>query len=398
MRHLLLFSCLLLSAAAFGQHDLAATEADGTIQFSNPSFEDYARVGFAPKGWTDCGFPGESAVDVQPDPTKEFEVVKQAQHLSTYLGMVTRDNDTHERVSQRISAPLVPGQCYELRVQLARSELYKSKSQMTGRDENYITPIKLRIRGGYSNCDLGEVLGESPLVSNWNWQEYRIKLRPTSAYTHLVLEAFWKQPILFPYNGNVLVDNLRPLEPVACDADLYNPAPDPVTIAEETPPSEPVADDTRAPAARAERPTAAAPAPPPAAGPVVELGKTKAELKIGQVFEIDDITFKTNSAELEQESERALFEIAGFLRNNREVVVEIGGHASYQAGPVYADRISEERAVAVIEYLRSLNIGANQLLPHGYGKTRPLCTEANEECNQRNQRVEVKILRVRPSR
>ena len=62
-------------------------------------------------------------------------------------------------------------------------------------------------------------------MENWSWQEYRIKLEPQQDYTHIVLEAFWRQPILFPYNGNILVDNLRTLEPVACDEDLYAPRP-----------------------------------------------------------------------------------------------------------------------------------------------------------------------------
>ena len=372
---------------------LSAQEEAPVITLTNPSFEDYPRVGFAPRGWTDCGFPGESAVDIQPDPQKEFQVVKQAQDGRTYLGMVTRDNETHERISQQMGSSMVAGQCYELRVQLARSEQYISRSRLTDTEQNYVTPIKLVIRGGYSICDLGPVLGESPLVENWNWQEYRIKLKPTEDYSHIALQAYYRQPILFPYNGNILVDNAQDLRPVACDEDLYNPRDaEPITQTEETPP-EPATTPQRSQPAPATANTP--PAAPKPSAPVVELGKTRGELRIGQVFEIEDITFQANSAVLEKDSERALAEIIGFLRNNRDVVVEIGGHASYQAGPVYANRISQERAEAVIAYLQTHDIGASQLLPRGYGKTRPVCMEQDEACNQRNQRVEVKILKVR---
>ena len=374
-------------------------QEEGVINLTNPSFEDNVpRVGAAPRGWTDCGFPGESAVDIQPDPLKEFKVVKPAQNGKTYLGMVTRDNDTYERVGQRISAPMKAGQCYELRIQLARSELYLSRSRLTDSDENYVTPIKLNVRGGFDVCDVGPVIGVSPLVSNWDWQEFRIKLKPTQDYTYIMLEAFYKQPILFPYNGNILLDNAQPLVPVDCDQDLWNPGPAEDDIVVDEQEQEQTA-NSPSPATRprpqggARKPQASTPS-----APVVELGKTRGELKIGQIFEIEDITFKANSAEIEGESEEALSEIADFLRQNTDVVVEIGGHASYQAGPVYANRISQERAIAVIDYLTALNIGTSQLLPRGYGKSRPICIDDNEACNQRNQRVEVKILKLRSSR
>ncbi len=373
-------------------------QEEGVILLTNPSFEDNVpRVGAAPRGWTDCGFPGESAVDIQPDPLREFKVVKPAQHGRTYLGMVTRDNDTYERVNQRISAPMQAGQCYELRIQLARSELYLSRSRLTDSNENYVTPIKLNVRGGFAVCDVGEIIGASPLVSNWDWQEFRIKLSPQQDYPFIMLEAFYKQPILFPYNGNILLDNAQPLEPIACDENLDQPKPDredQLMVERAASPASPTATSRPRPQTGVHKPQA--PAAPSA--PLVELGRTRGELKIGQVFEIEDITFKANSAEIERESQEALTEIADFLRQNTDVIVEIGGHASYQAGPVYANRISQERAIAVIDYLTALNIGSSQLLPRGYGKTRPVCVEDNEPCNQRNQRVEVKILKLRASR
>ncbi|NJB84479.1 outer membrane protein OmpA-like peptidoglycan-associated protein [Lewinella marina] len=371
-------------------------QSDGTILLTNPSFEDMPRVAAAPKGWFDCGFPGESAVDIQPDPMRLFKVDKPAQDGYTYLGMVTRDNDTYERVSQRMSAPMKAGQCYEFNIRLARSERYLSKSRLTDNDENYDTPIKLRIRGGFDVCDVGRVIGESPLITSQTWREYRIKLKPQQDYTHLMLEAYYKTPILFPYNGNVLLDNIRPLEPVACDQDLWE---EPEIVAATTPETRPTPAPARPPATtpRPNRSTTSPPAAKPSA-PVVKLGQTRGELKIGQVFSIENIKFKANSAEIEGESQAALEEIANFLRANTDVVVEIGGHASYRAGPVFATRLSEERAVAVIDYLDSLNIGTSQMLPRGYGKSRPVCITDTPECNERNQRVEVKILKVRESR
>jgi outer membrane protein OmpA-like peptidoglycan-associated protein len=390
--------CLLLLSAL----GIEAQEAIA-ITLTNPSFEDMPRVGAAPVGWDNCGFIGESPVDIQPDPQKEFKVEKPAYHGKTYLGMVTRDNETYERVGQFMSSPMIPGQCYELDIFLARSDTYLSKSRRTDNDANYVTPIRLRVWGGYGRCDPRQLLGESPLITNWHWQDFRIKLEPDQDYTYIVLEAYYKQPILLPYNGNILLDNVRPLRPVACDEDLDALPPpaestEPVVTQRETPATPTPAGPTPRPRTRpSQEPSSRQHTNTPAA-PVVELGKTRGELRIGQVFEMEEISFQANSAVLEAESEAALAEIANFLRANGDVVVEIGGHASYQAGPVYANRISEQRAVAVIDYLEELNIGRGQLLARGYGRSRPLCTEDTDSCNERNQRVEVKILKIRPSR
>lgn len=77
---------------------------EGTIQLTNPSFEDVPRHSRVPRGWYDCGFPGESAPDTQPDPT--FQVNKAAADGETYLGLVVRDNDTWESISQKLTRPV----------------------------------------------------------------------------------------------------------------------------------------------------------------------------------------------------------------------------------------------------------------------------------------------------
>ena len=386
---LTLVFCSFCSAALLAQ-------GDGTIFLNNPSFEDMARHSATPTGWTDCGVPGESAPDIHPDPSREFMVSKTAQEGNTYLGMVVRDVDTWEKVGQMLSVPFAAEQCYEMRIQLARSSQYMSASRKTRRLENYVRPITLRIRGGYSICDPGRVIGTSELISNYEWQEYRIKLSPQEAYTHIILEAFYETPVMFPYNGNVIVDNASPIVPIACDKDLTEPDEpllvvnddNPVNDIQTTPvpaprrvPKSPVIADTRRPA--------------PPAEPKVKLGTTEAVLKEGQVFAIDKISFVANSAELEQESEAALLEIAGFLRDNDNVIVEIGGHASRMASKTFANDLSQERADQVVSYLRQQNIAFNRMMPQGYGNMRPVCTDDTPECNQRNQRVEVKILKLK---
>ena len=138
---------------ALAQFDAPAEGAASGFALSNPSFEDIPRQGHPPRGWYDCGFPGETPVDVHPaaisaeDTANFFGVDNRPHDGNTYLGMVVRDNDTYEAVSQRFtSGRLEAGTCYTFSVYLARETGYFSASKANDlRTVNYDTPTKLRI-------------------------------------------------------------------------------------------------------------------------------------------------------------------------------------------------------------------------------------------------------------
>ncbi len=390
---------LLLCCAVFTALNVNAQMQDGLIFLRNASFEDMPRNSSPPRGWTNCGAPGETPPDVHPDPEFLFKVGMAAQHGQTFLGMVTRDTETFESVGQQLTTPLKAGQCYRFDLQLARSRVYLSMSRVTRQPTNYVTPIKLRVFGGYSVCDRAQLLGESELVSNYDWRGYHIKLSPEDDFTHIVLEAYYQQPTLVPYNGNILLDNAQPLRPIACDDEAAMIADEPLVLGEDEPtdPEQEIKTTPVTPRQVTPTPTQVLPQTTPKE-PTVRLGKTEAILKEGTIFSIENISFKANSAELEGESEEALEEIVGFMHQNKNVIVEIGGHANRMAGSSVAARLSENRAKSVVSYLKARNIGFERLLPRGYGKSRPVCLESTADCNRRNQRVEVKILKVKETK
>jgi len=200
---LLLFS---LSYVGFSQN----------IKFSNPSFEDFPRAGRVPIDWYNCGFPNETPPDIQPDPT--FDVSKEAYDGGTYLGMVTRDNNTWESVSQSMSETLKEGACYQFEIYLARSLAYMSVSRISNKGANYVTPVKLRVWGGVGHCGKAQLLHETKLVTHTEWKPYLIQFEARKAYTHITFEAYYDDPNLSPYNGNLLLDYLSEIERLDCDA------------------------------------------------------------------------------------------------------------------------------------------------------------------------------------
>ena len=201
------------------------------IYLENPSFEDMPRHSRQPRGWYDCGYPGESPPDTQPG---QFDVTQLPHDGDSYLGLVVRENETWERVSQQLSAPLEAGKCYEFSIYLSRSELYLSPTKADSLSmKNHISPIKLRIWGGSGWCTRGELLAESSLVINMRWLEYNFKFEPKETHSSIILEAFYRTPTLFLYNGNILIDDASPIIPVDCDD------PDAPTLADNTPIEEP---------------------------------------------------------------------------------------------------------------------------------------------------------------
>ena len=346
-----------------------------------------------PRGWQDCGFPGETAVDVQPDPMNQFQVRKAPQNGNTYLGMVVRDNDTWERVSQQLSSPMVAEQCYEMRIHLARSEVYLSLSRINDNQRaNYITPAKLRIWGGFDDCDQAELIGETSLVTNYRWLEYIVKLEPSQNYTHVVFEAFYNTPTLFPYNGNVLLDNASALVPIPCEPALAVQVPPTRKVPEYEPEPEP---EVTPVVPERPAPQPATPAPAPRRPAQVDITKaTSDDLEVGRVFQIETITFAPDKAEFTPESKEMLEEIYDFLVENPSVIIEVGGHASSLATDYYAQQISTERAKAVVRYLQQRGIDPSRLSAKGYGNKVRIATDDTPEGRRRNQRVEIKILRT----
>ncbi len=383
MKRLILgFLFLTLGAAAISAQD-------ELIMLSNPSFEDFTRPSRPPINWYDCGFAGESPPDVQPDPT--FNVSKAAADGETYLGMVVRDNDTWEAVSQRLSSPLEKGKCYEFSIQLARSLTYMSVSRISDKTANYATPAKLRIYGGFGHCDKQYMLGETKLVINTDWKEYNFKFEPMGNYSYIVLEAFYDTPTLFPYNGNILVDKASPIKPVPCD-EVVQKTPPPKTV---TPPSKPPVKTTPPPTTKTPPQTPKKePAPTQKVEENIAISNLKrSDLQKGKVLRFTNIYFKADSTNITSQSYPSLNDIFSFLSKNPDVIVEIGGHTNgLPQSNEYCDTLSSARAKSVANYLTQKGISPDRVKYKGYGKRNPIDTNKTVEGRKRNQRVEIKIL------
>lgn len=383
----IVFTLLILSNVfGFAQKPVA-------IKLDNPSFEDYPQAGHVPQGWFDCGFASETPPDIQPG--NFFQVNKKPQHGITYVGMVVRDNNTWEAMAQRLKTPLTKGVTYTFSIYAARSELYVSPSRTTNRETtNYTTPVVLRIWAGSGFCTKDEMLGETDPVMAGSWNKMNFKFTPKSSYTHFMIEAFYKTPTVFPYNGNIMIDNASDIVPE--DKTVAAVKPKPVTPKPVTP--KPVTP----------KPTKIEPTPSlssndkphdpkiykPTEEPVNEVvaAKNSEKFKEGQIMKIEKLQFMPNSSEVEKESYPQLDQVYNLLVTNPALVVEIGGHTNLQIDENMADNLSTERARAVYRYLTGKGIESSRLVIKGYGKSKPLVKDNTTAAHKINQRVEIKIL------
>ena len=205
------FAILLIFTGFWG-----FTQTPVPVGLTNPSFEDTPQHSKPPIGWFYCGAAGESPPDVHP--SGMFNVSHDPFDGETYVGMVTRDNETWEGLGQRLDKSLRANTCYTFNLHATRSGTYSSYSKLTRRPASYTEPIVLRIWGGNYNCEEKELLAISDKIVDTSWQAYTFILRPKLEHTHFFIEAFYNSDGNdFPYNGNVLIDNASPIIPANCE-------------------------------------------------------------------------------------------------------------------------------------------------------------------------------------
>jgi peptidoglycan-associated lipoprotein len=105
------------------------------------------------------------------------------------------------------------------------------------------------------------------------------------------------------------------------------------------------------------------------------------------VFEIKDVYFDFDRYNIRPESRAALHETASWLLKNKTVNVSIEGHCDERGTNEYNLALGDRRANTVMEFLNALGVKEDRIKAVTYGEEKPLCTEQNEYCWQKNRRV-----------
>ncbi len=80
------------------------------------------------------------------------------------------------------------------------------------------------------------------------------------------------------------------------------------------------------------------------------------------------------------------------LKSKPEINAEISGHTDNKGDEKKNQKLSQDRAKAVADYLIKKGISTVRLIPKGYGMAQPIATNDTDAGRQLNRRVEMKIL------
>ncbi len=130
---------------------------------------------------------------------------------------------------------------------------------------------------------------------------------------------------------------------------------------------------------------------PPEDGNTILTAEAPKNVKASQCARIATglvIPFLSGRSELTDDGRAALKAVAPCLERRRYIV---GGHTDSRGSAIGNLVLSQARAQAVVDFLVSEGVPTDQLIPKGYGETRPVDTNRNEKGRARNRRIDFRF-------
>lgn len=124
-------------------------------------------------------------------------------------------------------------------------------------------------------------------------------------------------------------------------------------------------------------------APPPPPTPTPAPAPTPSD---EQVFaqSVQDVYFDFDKSDLRPEAVQTLARSAEVIKAHPNWTVRIEGNCDDRGSTEYNLALGERRSNAAQQALISSGVSASQLKTISYGKEKPVCTESNEDCWQKN--------------
>ncbi|MBO4654037.1 MAG: PD40 domain-containing protein [Bacteroidales bacterium] len=114
--------------------------------------------------------------------------------------------------------------------------------------------------------------------------------------------------------------------------------------------------------------------------------------EVGETFVLRNVFFDFDQSFLKNESHVELDKLAEYLKENKSLVIELGGHTDNSGSNAYNEKLSLERAKSVYNYLIEKGISKERMTYKGYGASQPIATNETEEGRALNRRTEFKIM------
>jgi len=123
-------------------------------------------------------------------------------------------------------------------------------------------------------------------------------------------------------------------------------------------------------------------------------GCPKAFLKDGQVKILDQVKFKTGSAQIlpGKDSEDILNAVLAVINGHPEIkTIKVEGHTDNKGNAKTNKKLSGDRAASVVKWLTSHGVDKNKLSSEGFGQDRPIADNNTDAGRTENRRVEFHV-------
>lgn len=109
----------------------------------------------------------------------------------------------------------------------------------------------------------------------------------------------------------------------------------------------------------------------------------------------DGVTFDFGKSDLKPQFYPALNNVARTLADYGQTIVEVAGHTDSIGSDAVNQRLSEQRANAVGNYLIGQGLQRQRFEIVGFGKTMPIADNGTEQGRALNRRVEIRVVPLR---
>ncbi|UYZ62119.1 OmpA family protein [Hymenobacter weizhouensis] len=112
---------------------------------------------------------------------------------------------------------------------------------------------------------------------------------------------------------------------------------------------------------------------------------------VGQTIKLNNIFFAQSKYNLRTNSYPELQRLVRTLKDYPQVEIKLEGHTDNQGDPALNVKLSQDRVNEVKKYLVSKGISGNRISTEGFGGSRPIASNDQEETRKLNRRVEFRI-------
>lgn len=121
------------------------------------------------------------------------------------------------------------------------------------------------------------------------------------------------------------------------------------------------------------------------------------ELRIGEVYKIDNIYYDYDKANIREDAKASLNGLMQLLQQYPDMSIQVNSHTDCRGSDKYNMNLSKARANSVIKYLQERGIAKKRLMHKGFGETMPVencssCEACDDAQHQRNRRTEFQII------